>query len=107
MEDLQEKLNALDKNIGDIIVLVVPERIEAASNLVTKYTKEFYEKIKNEEEAEKIEKAFNPFVNNIMSIVEVLMNNKASNFRSTRKLILNYLYDFKKELIGGDNKIDA
>lgn len=111
MENLQEKLNRLDKGIGDIVMLVVPaEKIEVASNLITKYTQEFYNRVKpycemqNLINGEEINKAFNPFVNNIISIVETLGISK-SQWKSVRRLVLNELYSIRDEIIssGGDS----
>ena len=105
MEDLQEKLNKLDKNIGEIIILIVPvEKIEVASNLITKYTQEFYNRIKlycemkNPVNAEEINRAFNPFVNNILSIIETLGVSKGQ-WKSVRRLVLNELYSTRDEIV--------
>ncbi len=113
MEDLQEKLNRLDKGLGGIIMLVVPaEKIDTASNLITKYTKEFYDRIKSYYEmqdpinVEEINKGFNPFVANIMSVVETLGVTK-SQWKSVRRLILNELYSVRDEIILGGNNVDV
>ena len=110
MEDLKEKLNRLDKNVGEIIMLVIPpDKFGTASNLITKYTTEFYDKvkvIKNPINVEEFDKAFNPFINNTMSIVETLGVSKRQ-FKSVRKLILNELYAIKDEVILSGGDVDA
>jgi len=105
VEDLQEKLNKLDKAVGEIIMLVVPaEKIETASNLITKYTTEFYNKVKELKDpinTDEFNKAFNPFVNNTMSVIETLGVSKRQ-YKSVRKLVLNELYGFKNKLLLGN-----
>ena len=92
-DGFEESLNILDSKIGEIIALVIPaEKLQTASNLLTRYIKDFRNQIIEDSTEESINKSFKPFVNNVMSIVETLGVSQ-SQFKSVRRLILNELYE--------------
>jgi len=94
-KDYTRELNELGVSIGGILLMVVDQnKIPTAADLIKRYSREFHNKIKDIESKEKMEEAFKPFVNTIMSIVETL-GVPANQFKPTRKLILNEMYRFK------------
>jgi hypothetical protein len=94
-EKLKIALNALVKNIGEIVLLKISsDKIDTAVNLLNRYTREFKENLDGVSDEEGLMKVFNPFVNNVMSVVETL-GIPESQFKPVRKLILNELYRTK------------
>ena len=89
---LEEQLNRLNLELGKIVALIIPqERLTTASDLMNKYTQQFYEQVESDGSNESVAKKFNPWVNNIMSSCEAL-GIPERQFKSVRKLILNEMY---------------
>ena len=95
---MNEYLEILTKKITKIITLVVSnEKIDTASNLFENYADELEEQLKGKSKDEAI-KVFNPFINNLISIIETVGLNE-KQFRSTRRLILNELYAYRENIL--------
>jgi hypothetical protein len=97
--DYTKELNDLGQRLGEILLIVVdPAKISTAAELMNKYSKEFYNNIKNETSSDKIGEYFDHFINTEMSVVET-MGISEKQFRPTRKLILNEMYRFRKDVL--------
>ena len=98
-EELTLALNNLGKKMGDILVMVVaPEKLQTAADIMNTYSKEFYTNIKDEKSPDKISESFDHFVNTELSVCETL-GIAEKQWRPTRKLILNEMYKFRKEIL--------
>jgi hypothetical protein len=98
-QDYSKELGELGSKLGEILVMVVDQyKIETAAGLMNKYSKEFHESIKGETSQEKIAEQFDHFINSEMSVVETLgVSDK--QFKPTRKLLLNEMYKFRKDVL--------
>ena len=95
---MNEYLEILTKKITKIIALVVSnEKIDTVSNLFENYADELEEQLKGKDREEAI-KVFNPYINNLISIIETVGLNE-KQFRSTRRLILNELYAYRENIL--------
>jgi hypothetical protein len=98
-KELEVIMTELDQKVGEILALVIaPDRILTASNLLTRYTIEITAKLKSGMDEESIKVVYNPFINNVMSIVETL-GVSSTQYKSVRRLILNELYDCRNNRI--------
>jgi hypothetical protein len=98
-QDFTEQINVLSESIGKILLMVVDSnKINTAAELMKNYSIDFHNKIKDEKTAEGMEAAFKPHVNTVMSICETL-GIPPSQWKPTRKLILNEMYKFKNEIL--------
>jgi hypothetical protein len=94
-----KELGDLSENIGKILLMVIDgTKVQTTSELIKKYTQDFYSRIEYINNKEDMLRAFNPWVNNLLSICETLGIPNAQ-WRPTRKLILNDLYKFKDTVL--------
>ena len=104
-QDYQKALGDLGQRMGEILVMVVDtNKISIAAELMNKYSKEFYENIKAETNPEKVSTAFDHFVNTELSVCETL-GIPPTQWKPTRKLILNELYAFRKKTLALEPKL--
>jgi len=93
------ELGELNISIGKILIMVVSQdRISTAAELLNEYTREFHLKIEDIDTTLAMERAFGPFVNNTMSVIETL-GIPTIQFKPVRKLILNAMYKLKDEVL--------
>ena len=98
-KDYTKELGDLGQRLGEILLMVVdPVKISTAAELMNKYSREFYDNIKNESSNDKVGEYFDHFINTEMSVVETLGISE-KQFRPTRKLILNEMYRFRKDIL--------
>jgi hypothetical protein len=98
-QDYTKELGILGSKLGEILVMVVDQdKIETAAGLMNKYSKEFHDSIQTETATEKISEQFDHFINSEMSVVETLgVSDK--QFKPVRKLLLNEMYKFRKDIL--------
>jgi len=100
MEKLSEQL--VQRMLGIVRLKVTPEQVDAAEQLFTRYTSELEEILNKDRTEEAIMRAFKPFVNNILSVVETMIDKEKNQttYRGCRRLILNEIYGYQATLLG-------
>jgi hypothetical protein len=92
----------LESRITELSALAIEdmEKKLLVRNLYSRYTSELEVTLNKDEikmSADEIKKAFNHYINNILSILETLLPN--TSFKSTRRLVLNEIHGCKSEII--------
>jgi len=87
----KDYLDFLEDRILELIALPVPDdKLSSIRNLVSRYTSELREKIKNEKGADNILSEFKHYIKNILSIIETLI--LGEQFRALKRLLQNEIY---------------
>lgn len=92
----------LVKRLVQIIKLsVTSEQAKAAEDLFSRYTAELEEKLPKNGDPETIKGVFKPYINNILSVVETMINKETNEktFRGCRRLMLNEIYGYQNVLL--------
>jgi hypothetical protein len=87
----KDYLDFLEHRILELIALPIPDdKISSIQNLVSRYTSELREKIKNEKDPDVVLSEFKHYIKNILSIIETLISGE--QFRALKRLLQNEIY---------------
>ena len=92
----------LESRITELSALAVEDPVKKGlvKNLYTRYTSELEVTLNKDAikiNADEVKKAFNHYINNILSILETLL--PSASFKSTRRLVLNEIHGAKEVII--------
>lgn len=92
-------LSVLNQRMEEISNLTITEqdKQKLVKNLFQRYTTELGDEIKKAKTSDEVNKMFNHFINNILSILET--QSSKDSFKSMRRLILNEIHGCKSQII--------
>lgn len=89
--DKKDYLDHLENRLSELITLPLSQdKVVPVQNLISRYTSELRDKIKNEKNVDIIKIEFKHYVKNILSIVETLISGE--QFKALRRLLQNEIY---------------
>lgn len=92
-------LGILQGRLLDIAYLSIPEDKKGlVEGLVTRYTSELADSLKEAKVEDEVKSCFNHYINNILSILETM---SGSTFKSIRRLALNEIHGAKEVYLSG------